>query len=809
MQFLTCFPRALWVLSCAIVATAQIDYSQYVNPFIGAEGPFPGQGYGGGDIFVGGARPFGVAKVGIDTTAANWSVAMLNGGWTPDGNVTAITMMHESGTGGAPKYGIIPQMPLTSISPPVNILDNLTYHQPRIGQDTASVGYFKTQLQNGVQIELSASRHAGIMQYRFPHGEKHVLVDVSHYLPGSPFDPNGQFYVGGEIQLHESGQSYSGYGTYIGGWNNGAPFTVYFYGEFDIKPESAQVFRGPNTDPMRGSQGLANGQPSFPIYDNSTDKESSGPMNDRVGAVFSWNPDTEARIISKVGISFISVEKARAFIRSEIPSWTLSDTVESAVKEWNEDVFSKIQVALDDTANLTNVRLLYSSLYFIHLMPSDRTGENPLWESDEPSWDDFYTLWDIFRCTVSFYHIFQPTYYESMIRGLIDIWRHQGFLPDGRSGNWNGLVQGGSNADNVLADAYVKGLRGAINWTDGYAAMKTNAEKVPYNTYDPTDFTASTKEGRGALLDWLELGYVSQDRSTRCISRTVEYSLNDFALSQVAAGEMPEDRDTYLRRSAGWQKIWNAEVESLGFTGFLAPRFSNGEFNNSGYDPLYCYECEWHAYTYEGVPWEYSFVIPHDMKTLIDLMGGPETFEARLDLVFKPNTSVQPLGPNGAGITTLMNIGNEPDFATPYLYNYINKQYKSVQRSRELAYQYFHDAPNGLPGNSDAGAMNTWLLWQMLGMYPLVTTNVYLLVSPWFPDLNMTINGDKNLRIIATGLEDGIFVQSVWINGALWEKNWFEHEDVMVDGGVIEFELGGEMKMWEVDVPPSLGHVEL
>ncbi|KAL3496950.1 glycosyl hydrolase family 92-domain-containing protein [Aspergillus germanicus] len=810
MQFLTCFPRALWLLSCGIVATAQVDYSQYVNSFIGAEGPFSGQGYGGGDIFVGGARPFGVAKVGIDTTAANWSVAMLNGGWTPDGNVTAITMMHESGTGGAPKYGIIPQMPLTSFSPPVNILDNLTYSQPRIGQDTASVGYFRTQLQNGVQIELSASRHAGIMQYNFPQGEKHVLVDISHYLPGSPFDPNGQFYVGGEIQLHESGQSYSGYGTYIGGWNNGAPFTVYFYGEFNTVPDAARVFRGPNTDPMRGSQGLANGQPSFPAYDNSTEKQSSGPMNDRVGAVFSWNPDADTLITSRVGISFISVEKAQSYIRSEILSWALNETVESAVKEWNEDVFSKIQVPLDDTANLTNVRLLYSSLYFIHLMPSDRTGENPLWESDEPSWDDFYTLWDIFRCTVSFYHIFQPTYYESMIRGLIDIWRHQGFLPDGRSGNWNGLVQGGSNADNVLADAYVKGLRGAINWTDGYAAIKTNAEKVPYNTYDPTDFTASTKEGRGALVDWLELGYVSQDRSTRCISRTVEYSLNDFALSQVAAGERPSDRDTYLRRSAGWQKIWNPEVESLGFTGFLAPKFSNGAFNNSGYDPLYCYECEWHAYTYEGVPWEYSFVIPHDMKTLINLMGGPETFESRLDLMFKPNTSVQELGPNGAGITTLMNIGNEPDFATPYLYNYINKQYKSVQRSRELAYQYFHDATNGIPGNSDAGAMNTWLLWQMLGVYPLVTTNVYLLVSPWFPDLNMTINGDKNLRVLATGLEEGYFVQSIRINGVLWEKNWFEHEDVMVDGGVIEFELGTEMKIWEVgNVPPSLGHVEL
>lgn len=164
-------------------------------------------------------------------------------------------------------------------------------------------------------------------------------------------------------------------------------------------------------------------------------------------------------------------------------------------------------------------------------------------------------------------------------------------------------MQGGSNADNVLADAYVKGLRGAINWTDGYAAMKTDAEVIPYNTWDPTDLSASTKEGRGALGDWLELGYVSEDRNTRCISRTVEYALNDFALSQVASGEMPSDREKYLKRSAGWQKIWNPEVESLNFTGFLAPKFSNGKFNNSGYDPLYCYECEWHAYTYEAVPW--------------------------------------------------------------------------------------------------------------------------------------------------------------------------------------------------------------
>ncbi|KAF5858423.1 hypothetical protein ETB97_004418 [Aspergillus alliaceus] len=729
---------------------------------MGSEGPIPGKGYGGGDIFVGGARPFGVTKVGIDTTAANWSIAVLNGGWTPDGNVTAISMMHESGTGGAPKYGIIPQMPLTNVAFPVNVLDNLTYSQPRIGQDTASVGYFETQLQNGVQVEISASRHAGIMQYSFPKGEKHVLVDISHYLPGSPGDPNGQFYIGVEIQLHGNGGAYSGYGTYIGGWNNGAPFTVYFYGEFSEHPESATTFTGRNTDPMRQYQTLSNGGMSYPLYVNTSDKASSGPMNDRIGALFSWKSGPESQIRSRVGISFISTEKARSYIRSEIPSWDLNDTVKSAIEEWNRDVFSKLRVPLDSTINQTNVRLLYSSLYFIHLMPSDRTGENPLWHSEEPLWDDFYTLWDIFRCTT------------------------------------------------FGADAYVKGLRGAINWTDGYAAMKTNAEVIPYNTYDPTDFSASTKEGRGALGDWIELGYVSQDRSTRCISRTVEYSLNDFALSQVAAGEMPSDREKYLNQSAGWQKIWNPDVQSLNFTGFLAPKFSNGTFNHTAYDPLYCDECEWHSYTYEGTPWEYSFVIPHDMETLIGLMGGPDTFESRLDLMFKPNMSVQDLGPNGAGITTLINIGNEPDFATPYLYNYINKQAKSVQRSRSLGYQYFKDAAYGVPGNSDAGAMNTWLLWQMLGIYPVVTQPVYLISSPWFPDLNMTINGNHTLRITATGLDQGYYVQSVKLNGQPWQKNWFEHEDLMEHGGILEFELGPEMRAWETGrVPPSPGHLKV
>lgn len=176
---------------------------------------------------------------------------------------------------------------------------------------------------------------------------------------------------------------------------------MFFHGEFSETPDHAQIFSGVNTDPMPRYQNQADGGVSMPTfaYGNTTSKATSGPMNHRVGALMSWNSGPASHITSRVGISSISVEKARSYIRKEIPSWKLNDTVTDAVKEWNEDVFNKIQVPLGKSANMTNVRLLYSSLYFIHLMPSDRTGENPLWDSGEPFWDDFYTM-----CEYEFKH---------------------------------------------------------------------------------------------------------------------------------------------------------------------------------------------------------------------------------------------------------------------------------------------------------------------------------------------------------------------------------------------------------------------
>lgn len=606
---------SLLALGFTASALAQVDYAQYVNPLIGSEGPYPGLAFGGGDIFVGGALPFGVVKVGLDTYEDNVTLNTLNGGYTPQGRVTAISMLHESGTGGFPKYGVVPQMPLTDVSPPVNLLDNTTYWQRRTGNDTAQVGYFKTQLENGVSVELSGARHSGVMQYTYPqHTEKHVLVDISHYLPDEKGGYSVQVFLGGEIKLDQSGKQYTGYGTWGGGWNEGAPFTVYFCGEFDTTPDQAKTFRGRNTDPMQRYHAFSNEPYQQPTFGN--DSETAGPLNDRIGALFTWNGDAKGCTVkSRVGVSFISAEKACQFKDDEIESWNINNTVSAAVDEWNKDVFSKIQVPTDSSQNQTNIVLLYSSLYFMHLMPSDRTAENPLWQSNEPYWDDFYTAWDIFRCTTTLYHIIQPSYYEGMIRALIDIWRYEGYMPDGRSGNYNGLVQGGSDADNILADAYVRGLRGDVNWTAGFQAMLKDAEVTPYNTFSMDDPTSSVKEGRGALYDWIPLGYVSADKSSRAVSRTVEYALNDFALAQIAKDIAPGDVEKYLNRSAQWQNIWAHNFTSLNFTGFLAPRLADGTFNLTDYNPALCGGCEWSDISYEATPFGKPFFHLHPSTT--------------------------------------------------------------------------------------------------------------------------------------------------------------------------------------------------
>jgi putative alpha-1,2-mannosidase len=374
---------------------------------------------------------------------------------------------------------------------------------------------------------------------------------------------------------------------------------------------------------------------------------SSTSLNTPVGGLVTFK---EQAISSRVGISWISKTQACRNVNEQIPpTSTFNDVVQGTKDVWNSQIFSKMTTTSTNTSNLD---LLYTSLYHMNLLPSNRTGENPGWQSTEPYYDDIFTMWDLFRCSTALLHVIQPTMYEEYIRSLIDTFRHDGYLPDGRSSNYNGRTQGGSNADNVLADALVKGVRGQINWEDGYAAMVKDAEIAPPNTNppDPMAPEASTKEGRGALPDWLKYGFITT-KFTRSASRAVEYAYNDFSLHQVASGlGKIEDATKYLNRSRNWRNHWNPNQTAIGFSGFVVPRNETSflpvnPLTDAGY---------WGDPTYQVTSWGNSFGDIHDMAKLVQLMGGKGTFLARLDATF--TLGANPASPNGV----LFDATNEP-----------------------------------------------------------------------------------------------------------------------------------------------------
>ncbi|KAI2629491.1 glycoside hydrolase family 92 protein [Xylaria nigripes] len=743
-----------------------VDLTRYVLPHMGdAEG---------GNTFPGVSLPFGMVKLGPDLHTGSDSYS----GYQPTGEFTGFSLLHESGTGGAPKYGAVSQMPV--LGKIRNPLGNLS--AGRSAPDETRLGYYKSSLSNGIIVELGATSRAGMYRYEFPadSGASNIIVDVSHVLPSHRALGLGQNYLGGKIRVTSTDHDirYEGFGSYDNGWNLAPEWKVYFCGHFD-QPATFKTFLGKNAT----SETLVK-------YNDVASQESEA----RLGAVFTFD---STRISSRVGVSFLSTSQACSNLHKEIPATTKFRTLENNAKTaWNDGVLSKITTT--DTSNKTKLQLLYSSLYHFLLIPTNKTGENPSWSSKEPYYDDIFTFWDLFRSGTPLLHILQPTAYEELIRSLIDIWRFEGFMPDARSSFFNGATQGGSNADNILADAYVKGVRGAVNWTDGLAAMLTDAEVSPPNNNDPRDPTSSTKEGRGALSDWIKHGYITT-KYGRSVSRAIEYAGNDFGVYQVAKGLGKKDAPKYLKRSRNWRKQWNPELTALNFTGFLGPRDRDG--NWLAQNPLSCGGCYWGDAYYEALPIEYSFNAHHDMEKLIKLSGGADAFIERLEVMFKPGLS----SGNARFDNVLFNPGNEPSFTTPYLYNFVGRQDLSVRRSRAVARLYYAPTPAGLPGNSDAGAMESWLLWNMIGLYPLTGQTTFLIGSPWFADLTIKLGRSKKLIITAKNVGDeSYYVQSLAVNGRAWDKAWVTWHDIFAKGGTLEFVLGPEPAEWATGKrPPS------
>lgn len=733
-----------------VVAESEGEYvaplSQYVDPRIGSEGL--------GRVFIGPSCPYGMVKPSPDCTPSP------NSGWLPmPERVDGFAQVHVSGTGGGPKYGNV------LVTPFGNGMDRVNHYDYR-EYETIRLGYYDTQFkQNGIRTEITTANRASFYRFTYPEDSlKSLAVDAGFFLGENPVPDarEAQQFVGSEIQVL-SDHEVAGYTRIRGGWNNGKAYTVYFYAETDRPFVQSLTWKG----------------------NRITEAQSQYDSAEKTGALLRFAKNDKV-VQLKVGISFLSMQKAKINAHSEIPHWSFEKVHQDLLGQW-EQLLQKIEI--NPSTPLAKKRMFYTGLYHTMLMPVDRTGENPLWSDPEPYYDDFYAIWDTYRSSSPLITLIDPKREADIVRSLVNIYKRDGYMPDARSGNSNGRTQGGSNAEIVIADAFVKGLKG-IDYELALEAMLKDATVPPGGNEEA--------EGRGGLIPYLELGYIPYGID-RAGNRTVEYSYCDYAIALVAKGLGKEDLyQRYLKQSESWKNLWRGDYEHEGAKGFIMPRDKEGNWLDSilfghstrmqpkfKYTPVTFegpwYTPWWSMFFYEASSWEYSLSIPHDVPGLIEKCGGAADFEKRLDIFFDKG---------------FFNVNNEPSFLTPCLYHWLGKPWRSSDRIREIIAKNYNDGPVGLPGNDDSGAMSSWLAFHMIGLYPNAGQDYYLIHTPLLTSTTFHLEGGKEFKVVAEGLSDkNCYIQGVTLNGKDYPYSVLRHKDIMA-GGELVLKMGKKPGSW-------------
>lgn len=733
-----------------VVAESEGEYvaplSQYVDPRIGSEGL--------GRVFIGPSCPYGMVKPSPDCTPSP------NSGWLPmPERVDGFAQVHVSGTGGGPKYGNV------LVTPFGNGMDRVNHYDYR-EYETIRLGYYDTQFkQNGIRTEITTANRASFYRFTYPEDSlKSLAVDAGFFLGENPVPDarEAQQFVGSEIQVL-SDHEVAGYTRIRGGWNNGKAYTVYFYAETDRPFLQSLTWKG----------------------NRITEAQSQYDSAEKTGALLRFAKNDKV-VQLKVGISFLSMQKAKINAHSEIPHWSFEKVHQDLLGQW-EQLLQKIEI--NPSTPLAKKRMFYTGLYHTMLMPVDRTGENPLWSDPEPYYDDFYAIWDTYRSSSPLITLIDPKREADIVRSLVNIYKRDGYMPDARSGNSNGRTQGGSNAEIVIADAFVKGLKG-IDYELALEAMLKDATVPPGGNEEA--------EGRGGLIPYLELGYIPHGVD-RAGNRTVEYSYCDYAIALVAKGLGKEDLyQRYLKQSENWKNLWRGDYEHEGAKGFIMPRDKEGNWLDSipfghstrmqpkfKYTPVTFegpwYTPWWSMFFYEASSWEYSLSIPHDVPGLIEKCGGAADFEKRLDIFFDKG---------------FFNVNNEPSFLTPCLYHWLGKPWRSSDRIREIIAKNYNDGPVGLPGNDDSGAMSSWLAFHMIGLYPNAGQDYYLIHTPLLTSTTFHLEGGKEFKVVAEGLSDkNCYIQGVTLNGKDYPYSVLRHKDIMA-GGELVLKMGKKPGNW-------------
>lgn len=612
--------------------------------------------------------------------------------------------------------------------------------------------YFKTYLgRYETTLELTPTERCAAIRVTYPAGTTgRYIIDL----------PEGDSY----IKIDTANNSVSGYTRANSG---GCPedFAFYFTMTFDHVISEYGFFSKRD------------------IWEGETEKSG-----DNLGGYVEFEASANPVVNIRLATSFIGIEQAKANLSNEIGDKDFDSILNAGAERW-EDMLEAVDI---EGATERQLRTFYSCLYRALLFPRmwyeyDTEGKpihfSPYGKGVQPG--VLYAdngFWDTYRTVYSFLSIFQPDRLSEIIEGWVQAYREGGWFPHWSSPGYHNCMIG-THLDNIVPDAYLKGIRN-FDAETAYEAMKKDAlaDNGGYGGY-----------GRNGFEYFNKLGYVPVDKVAHAASRTMDFAFNDFGIATMAkALGKDDDYEFFIKRAYNYKNVFDPEVK------MMRGRNADGTWETP-FDEFY-----WGGAFIEGSSWQCGWAVQHDPAGLADLMGGKEALAERLDKML----SLPPVFSTGqyrAEIHEMTEMAvvdfgqyahsNQPVHHVLYLYTSAAQPWKTQYWVRRVMDELYGPDADGFCGDEDNGEMAAWYVLNAIGFYPLCPGQPeYVFGSPLFKKITLNLTNGKQFVVSApTNSSDKPYVQKVALNGKDYGNTWISHIDV-VNGGEVMFTMGSDSK---------------
>ena len=738
--------QVMSLLLCGSLMAAAQQPVDYVNPFIGTSNygtTNPGAICPQGMMSVTPFNVMGSESNRFDKDSQWWSTP-----YSSDNDfMTGFAHVNLSGVG-CPELGSLLLMPTAG-----ELKVDYREYGSKYKDEVAHPGYYSNVLTKyNIKTEATASMRTGLSRFTFPKGQGNILLNLGEGLTN---ETGATVRIVNETEIEGSKLL----GTFC--YNPQAVFPIYFVMKVSKAPKSMGYWKKQRE--MKGVEAewdIYSGK--YKLY-TKYNRDMSG---DDIGVWFTYDTEENEAIEVKMGVSFVSIENARLNMNTEQPDFNFDKVKATASNMWNSDL-SRVKV---EGGSKDDKTIFYTALYHLLIHPNiiqDVNGEYPMMESLKVGHTTgnrytVFSLWDTYRNVSTLMTLLFPERQLDIIRTMIDMYKESGWLPKWELYGRETLTMEGDPSIPYIVDAWMRGLRD-FDVETAYEAMRKGATT-------PGEFNLLRPDNN----DYMSKGYVPlREQYDNSVSHALEYYIADWNLSQFAkALGKKEDAKLFHDRSMGYKNYYSKEF------GTLRP-LPDGTFY-SPFNPKQGENFEPNPGFHEGSAWNYTFYVPHDIPGLVKLMGGQKKFVDKLQMVFDEGH---------------YDMANEPDIAYPYLFSYFKGDaWRTQKLVRELLSKYYHNAPNGLPGNDDTGTMSTWAVFSMMGFYPACPGDMdYVLTSPTFN--KVTIDLDKKFypkgELVIESMHqtpEDIYIKEVTAGGKKL-KGYTISQEELVNAGTLKFIL--------------------